>query len=165
MPGGKAVRLPALLAILLLAGCGYYDARAARDPLTSPLIGMGFPDLVHCMGPWDSWHQIDRDVFDVTWGHTDSSAALKMSIAVLGSISVGGSGGCKANVTVLRDGTVAGVNFPQSYANGLLTAPYGACAPLVSERLQHHDETGRSAGYDIGVYLAPGIAAADARKK
>ncbi len=148
-------RLLLAVTLVTLAGCSYYDTRHARDPLTGPMIGMGFPDLYHCMGPYDAWSRLDKDVFDMTWTHVDNSAGLKATLALVGSISLGGGGGCKANATVLRDGTVVGLNFPQSYSNGLLSTPYASCAALVSECLGHPDSTGRSPGYDVSVYLDP----------
>lgn len=144
-----------LLVFLLLSGCGAYDVREARTPLTSPIIGMTFPDLANCMGPWDSVHQTKPDEAILTWKHVANTDAFKASITLVGSVSIGGGGGCIANATILRDGTVADLAFPQSYSNSLFSAPYAACEPLVKECLGHGGSTGLPAGYDAFAYLLP----------
>ncbi len=97
-----------------------------------------------------------------------SRRVLKMSLDLVGSISIGAGGGCTASFDVLRDGTVVDVDFPQSYHDGVLAEPYGSCAPLVQECLSHPGSTGLPPGYDlfdyIGVATSSGEADASGKK-
>jgi hypothetical protein len=146
---------PAVLLLLALSGCGFMDARTARDPLKSKVIGMMFPDLADCMGPWDSAHQTKPDEAIVTWKHVDSSAGLKATITLIGSLAIGGGGGCMANFDVNRDGTVLDVTFPGSYSNGVFSTPYSACESLIHECNAYPGNTGVPKGYDAWTYLLP----------
>jgi hypothetical protein len=146
--------------LMALSGCGYYDAREARDPLGAhSLIGMTAPDLVDCMGKPDLVQQTGPDTAIFEYVHTDNSAGLKATLSLVGSISIGGGGGCKAVFTVLRDGTVADDTFPGSYNNGLLSTPYESCTPLVSECLAHPGSTDLPKSYDAFTYFLPGAPA------
>lgn len=143
--------------LIALAGCGWQDAREVRDPLSPhSMIGMTLADAIDCMGKPDAVMQTGPDTAIAQYVHKDTSAGLKATLSLVGSISVGGGGGCNAVLTVLRDGTVADINFPASYSNGLVSTPYGACAPLVSECRGHRGDTGAPPkGFDAWVYLFP----------
>ncbi len=140
----------------LLAGCGYYDTQAARDPLgRHGLVGLSVPDLLNCAGRPDAVAQTGPDTAILQYDHKDESTGLKATLTLLGSIELGGGGGCSAVFTVLRDGTVADVTFPRSYADGLFTTPYSACEPLISECLAHPGRTALPAGYEAFTYILP----------
>ncbi len=146
----------ALLAgtLLALSGCGYYDTRQARDPLgRSAIIGSSLPDVLSALGKPDSVMQTGPDTAIIEYTHRDTSTGLKATVTLLGSIEVGGSGGCSMVLTVLRDGTVADVAFPQAYEDGLFTPPYSACVPLIAEVLRHPNGAGVPAGYDAWDWL------------
>jgi hypothetical protein len=148
LSGGPTMRRLLLAGTLMaLTGCGYYDARQARDPLGAhSLIGMTVPDLIDCMGKPDLVQQTGPDTAILEYVHTDSSAGLKATLSLVGSVSIGGGGGCRAVFTVLREGMAADVAFPGSYNDGLLSTPYESCSPLVSECLcasREHRAAGR----------------------
>jgi hypothetical protein len=132
-----------LALLLALVGCGWQDAREARNGMTSPIIGMTVPDLISCMGKPTSVQQTGPETAILQYDHKDASAALKATVALIGSISIGGGGGCSAVFTIIDGGrTVADVTFPGAYDNGLLSVPYESCRPLVSECLAHPGDTG-----------------------
>ncbi len=144
------------VAALALSACGALDTYQARDPLgRSRIIGMALPDLLASLGKPDGVMQTGPDTAVVQYTHVDTSAALKATVLLLGSVELGGGGGCTVVFSVLRDGTVADVAFPRSYSEQLFSPPYSACAPLVSEVLVHPNGAGKPAAYDAWVWLFP----------
>jgi hypothetical protein len=141
--------------LMALAGCGWQDARRARDSMSSPIIGMSVIDLVDTLGKPDIVQQTGPDTAILEYQHKDTSSGFKLTVSLLGAIQAGGGGGCNLVLTFLRDGTVADVSFPGAYSNGLLSAPYEDCAPLVSEVLAHPSSTGVPRAYDAFVYFLP----------
>lgn len=101
------------------------------------------------MGPYTKAYKIKPDEANVVWQFTDKSAGLKVSVSLVGSISIGGGGGCTAVFDVMRYGRVVDVDFPQSYNAGLLAEPYESCGPLIQECLDHPGNTGLPPGYDL----------------
>ena len=95
------------------------------------------------------------DTAILQYNRTDTSAGLKATVTLLGSIEIGGGGGCRMVATILRDGTVADVSFPGSYSDSLFSAPYAACAPLVHELIAHPSSTGLPRNYDAFTWLLP----------
>ncbi len=144
----------ALVALLALTSCGYYDAREARDP-RGVLIGQSLPDILSAMGKPDSVMQTSPDTAIIEYVHKDTSTGLKASVSLLGSIQLGGGGGCNVVFTVLRDGTVADATFPQAYSNSLFSTPDESCSPLVSEALHHPSSTSLTPGYSAFDYILP----------
>ncbi len=142
----------------LLAGCGALDTHEARKPW-GVLIGMALPDVLSCMGKPDDVQQTGPDTAIIEYRRQDTVDALDLTLALLGSVRLGGGGGCRAVFTVLRTGTVADVAFAQSFGVGLISAPYEACRPLVSECLRHPSGAGLSPGYDAWKWLLPGAKA------
>ncbi len=141
----------ALLAgtLLALSGCGLLETRETRDPQSrSEIIGMALPDLLSSLGKPDSVMATGPDTAVIQYSHVDTSAGLEASFLLLGSIKLGGGGGCRVVFTVLRSGTVADVAFPFSYSDNLFSAPYSACAPIISEPLLYPNSAGLPKGYD-----------------
>lgn len=146
----------AVSAILLLSGCGYYDAREARDPLgRSSLIGQTLPDILSAMGKPDSVLQTGPDTAIMQYTRKDTSTGVKASLSLLGSIQIGGGGGCDAVLTILREGIVADAKFTKAFSNSLFSPLDESCGPLVAEALRHPNSTGLPRGYDAFVYLLP----------
>jgi hypothetical protein len=140
-------------ALLALAGCGTVDVHHARNPFGS-FSGMSVPDLLSCMGKPTSVQQTAPDIAILQYDRKDTSAGFKASLAVLGSIQVGGGGGCSAVATISRT-AVYEMTFPGSYEDSLFSVPYSACASLIHECLAHFDNTQLPPGYDGFAYLLP----------
>ena len=147
----------ALLAgTLLVSGCGTLTTHEARDPLgRSTLIARTVPDLIDCMGKPDAAMQTGPDTAVLQYTRKDTSTGLKATVTLLGSVEIGGGGGCSVVLTILRDGTVADVAFPGAYTDALFADPLGACRPLVAECLAHPGVTGLPAGYDSFRWVLP----------
>ena len=142
----------ALITALALPGCGLVATREARDP-GGKLVGMSVPDLLAGAGKPDAAQQTGPDTAILQYNRTDASTGLKATVTLLGSIELGGGGGCKMVVTILRDGTVADVAFPGAYEDSLFAPPYAACAPLLHELLTHPSSTSLPRGYDAFRYV------------
>ena len=150
------MKAAALGLAVLLTGCGAYDVRQARDPLgRSRIIGMALPDLLGSLGKPDAIMRTVPDTALIEYVRLDPSTGLKATVSLLGSIEIGGGGGCKVVLTILRSGTVADVAFPASYSDQLFSPPYSACAPLVQEAIAHPNGAGAPAGYDAFAVLFP----------
>lgn len=142
--------------LMLLSGCATYDVHRVRNPMdTDTLIGRTVPDLVDCMGVGYTFKQTKPNEGVLQWDRKDTSTGLKATVTLLGSIEIGGGGGCSVAFDVLRDGTVADVNFPNAYNDQLFAQPYGACRSLILECLNHPGSTGLPAGYDAFQWLNP----------
>ncbi len=138
-----------LLLVVALSGCGLLETRQTRDPQSrSEIIGMALPDLLSSLGKPDSVMATGPDTAVIQYSHVDTSPGLEASFLLLGSIKLGGGGGCRVVFTVLRSGTVADVAFPFSYSDNLFSAPYSACAPIISEPLRYPNKAGAPKGYD-----------------
>ena len=150
------MRLWPVLMALLLPGCGAIATHEARDPY-GVLIGMGLPDLLSCAGVPDKVQRTGPDTAVAQWSVSTDTPDLRASVLVFGSIELGGANACRFVATVLRDGTVADVAFPQAHSS-LVAGPFGACGQLVGECLAHPSRTGLSRGYDAFAYLFQGRA-------
>ena len=151
-------------AALALSGCAGFDVHEVRDPQSQySMIRMTVPDLIHCMGTKFTWQQTKPDEGELMWTRTDTSTAFKASIELVGSIELGGGGGCSVSADILRSGTVADIDFPESYNDGLLAEPYHACRPLIIECIGHQGDTGLPKGYDAFLYLAAAKAVPEAK--
>ena len=151
----RAVAALGLLAAL--CGCASWDVHEARDPFGKhSLIGLSVPDLVQCMGTDYVFRPLKPDEGVLMWTRKDESTALKASVTLVGSLELGGGGGCSVAFDVSRRGTVYDVHFPQVFNDGLLAEPYHACKPLIAECLGYHGDTGLPVGYDAFAYLAAG---------
>jgi hypothetical protein len=150
------IRLSALFLAVLLSSCATYDVHEIRDPQSKhSMIGMSVPDLIDCMGTDFVFKPTKPDEGVMMWTRKDTSTALKATLTLVGSVELGGGGGCSVSADVLRDGTAVDFDFPQSYNDGLLTEPFHACRALVAECLNHPGSTGLPKGYDAWVYLDP----------
>jgi hypothetical protein len=147
------VRLGVPCLLLALSGCGYYDARQARDPLgAESMVGMSVVDLVDCAGVPDHVLQTGPDTAVAQWDYKAAGSALKATIAVLGSLEFGAGESCKLVATVLREGIVADVAFPGSRAS-VTSGPYAGCSVIVGECLDHPSRTTLPAGYDAWTWF------------
>ena len=144
----------AIVGAICTTACGTLDTRRARDPLGAhTLVGMNLVDLVDVLGKPDATLQTGPDTAIAEWTHVDTAAGLELTVALLGSLKLGGAGGCTAVFTVLRDGTIADVAFPRAYSEGLFAPPYSACEPLIGEALRHPGSTQLPARYDAFKWL------------
>ena len=146
---------PAVL--LALTGCAAWDVHEVRDPQSAhAIIGRAtVPDLILCMGNDYAFKQTKPDEGVLSWTRKDTSTTLKASVTLLGSVELGGGGGCTVNFDVLRDGTVADADFSEVFNDGLLAEPYHACKPLVRECLSNPGSSGLPRSYDAFAYLLP----------
>src|ERR1700709_2819455 len=106
MPVGN----PALTSFLLLgaplalalAGCGYGASRSAHQAQFS-MIGMSSNDLLSCAGPPDKTVQVNPAGQILAYSIRPGVAGgLGLPIPLLGTITLGGSGGtCLANIRVV----------------------------------------------------------------
>ena len=143
-----------LASVLALSGCASWDVHEARTPFgRHSLIGMAVPDLVQCMGTDYVFRPLKPDEGVLMWTRRDTSTTLKASVTLVGSLELGGGGGCSVAFDVSRRGTVYDVHFPQVFNDGLLAEPYHACKPLIAECEGYHGDTGLPAGYDAFAYL------------
>jgi hypothetical protein len=146
----------ALLLALALCGCATYDVHQLRDPMAKhTLIGTAVPDLVNCMGTDYTFKQVKADEGVLQYTRKDTSDGLKASVTLIGSVQIGGGGGCSVAFDVLRDGTVADVHFPNVYNDQLFSEPYAPCRALIKECVSYAGNTGIPKGFDAFVYLDP----------
>ena len=145
----KIAAVAGLLAGLAVCGCGtaqVYHARAA-------ILGMNATDLIACAGIPDRVMQTSAAELLLQYDQKPlpNSAWLAVSLPFGIGAKLGAPAECHAHFRVLRDGTVAGVSFsgPSMADNA------GSCAGLVSECLEHPDQTALPPGYDAFSVLLP----------
>jgi hypothetical protein len=144
------------LPLLLLAGCGLAATHEARDPLGShSLIGMTVSDLITCAGVPDKTIKLTDEVLLMQWQTADSSKpAFDLTIPVLGSLQLGTAGSCRMTADILREGTVADVDFPGA-SSSMWEGPYASCAPLAQECILHKGSTELPPKYDAFAVFLP----------
>jgi hypothetical protein len=141
----------AVLACLVLTGCGYEATHETTDP-TGQIIGTSIANIIPCAGLPDKTQRLLPDAAIAQWSYKDDSSPLKLTLSLVGSVSIGSAGSCKMTLTFLRDGTVVDAAFPQC-AGTLEGGPYAAARPLISECLRHPNDISLPAGYDAFINL------------
>jgi hypothetical protein len=146
-----------LLLALLLPGCASWDVHQARDPMSAhSLIGSTVADIIQCMGTDYTFKRTKPDEGALMYTRKDTSTSLKASVTLVGSVELGGGGGCSVTYDVLDDGTVADVHFPNVYNDGLFAEPYHACKALIAECVGYKGDTGAlPKGYSAMAILDP----------
>lgn len=143
------MRAVACAALLPLAACGTYLAHDARQAV----LGMNVVDLQGCAGVPQHVQQLDARELLLQYDFKTGTSAFTISALGDLNLQIGPQGECHAIFRVLRDGTVAGVNYAGTTAS--LAGPYAACAPLVKECVNHPDSTKLPPGYDAFAALLP----------
>lgn len=141
--------LVALLALLALSGCGTVLSHRAR----TAMLAMNVVDLQACAGIPTKAAKLDARELLLQYDYKADTAMVALSAFTYFSLQLGPKGECHALFRVLRDGTVAGVNYAGTTAS--LAGPYAACAPLIKECVDHPDATVLPAGYDAFATLLP----------
>jgi hypothetical protein len=114
---------------LSLAGCGYGASRSAHQAQFS-MIGMSSNDLLSCAGPPDKTLQVNPAVQILAYSIKPGVAGgLGLPIPLLGTITLGGSGGtCLANIRVV-DNRVSEVHYTGD--DDKVIGSDGICEPLI----------------------------------
>jgi hypothetical protein len=73
---------------------------------------------------------------------------------VLGSLELGQAGTCKMTADVLREGTVADIDFPDA-TSSIWEGPYGSCSDVIREYLLHQGSTQLPPGWDAFATFLP----------
>ena len=132
---------PLAAAALLLSGCATYTAHEAR----SALLGMNQNDLLACAGTPDRKQRLDDHEVILDYDYTSDTAAFSLEVLMLGTLSLGPRGQCKA-IFRMQDGIVTHVAYASTTYS--LDGPLGACGPIVQECMQNRQHTLPAAGYD-----------------
>ena len=122
----------ALAALLVLAGCGSWDAHQAR----TRLIGAAEPDIIACMGAPAERQFISADEHVLQWDYAQTGTDVDIAFGLY-EAKLGRPGICHASIRFV-DGRVRTVN----YAGTVVTAtdPDSVCGNLVHDCLWHRQD-------------------------
>jgi hypothetical protein len=147
--------LVALLCSVWVSGCGLAATHEARDPLGSrSLIGRNITDLEVCAGSHDRVLKLTDDRLLFEWRTADTTKPALSLTTPVGSLELGTAGACRMTTDVMRDGTVADVDFPGA-TGSFWEGPYASCAALAQECLLHRGATSLPRGYDAFAVFLP----------
>lgn len=151
-------RLAGLLATLLVAGCGYGASRSAHQAQVS-MVGMSSNDLQECAGPPDKIVQLNPKTQVFAYSVKPGVAGgLGLPIPLLGTITLGGSGGtCFANMRVV-DNRVSEVHYTGDDDKAI--GSEGICETIIRGCLRNPEPTmqpttGPGAGDVSGFHSPP----------
>ena len=149
-------RGPAILAALLLSGCGAAETITVHDARQA-MLGRNVVDVMACAGiPDRPALQTAPDELLLQYDYKATASVGSSSFSVTLPFGFGAKLGaasseCHMHLRVLRDGTVAGVSF----SGPALADVNGVCSGMVSECVIHPDQTALPAGYDAIKTLLP----------
>lgn len=141
--------------LLALAGCGEIHTMEIRDPLNPrTMVGANIRDLIHTVGTPAHYTKFsdprgaEFETLEVEWDFTNSDTPFSLTVPLLASLQIGGSGKCVLMATVARlGGNVNDVALTQKHVDGL-EPDDSACGPLIDEWINHRSTTYLPSAYD-----------------
>ena len=144
----RRVPAAALLAVLLLAGCGSWDAYRAR----TRLIDAAEPDIIACMGVPAEKQFITADEHVLQWDYAQTGTDVDVAFGVY-EAKLGRPGICHAAIRFVA-GRVRTVNIIGTVITA--TDPDSVCGNLVHDCLWHRRDNPLPAGFtSTGILTGP----------
>lgn len=139
-PARSSARPVAILATLLLSGCGYHAGRQAHLAQAS-MVGMSESDLVACAGPPDKTLAVNLHTSVYSYQYKPpTNAGFNLTLPLdLGGVNVGGSGSiCNASVRLV-DHKVTDLHY--SGDNDASNGNDAMCEPIVRGCMRQPEAT------------------------